>query len=261
MAAKQRGFSLIELILALVIAGIVAAGLMVWIARPLHALEDSHQRAAAVAQAESVASRLAAELPNALPNSVRVACSGRCLEFIPVLDSGDYRTATPGDRLDLATPDDRFDVLMPLLAAPQAGQQVVIANLNALSGGSFSAYSQDANNNRSSIVAGTTAAQIRIAPKQFPAPSPTQRFYIVEAPVSYLCQPAATGGVIRRYAGYAIQAAQPVDTSLGDVLAGGMLDCSFATAAANLVTLRLTVGNAEAEPVSYFLQTGLRHVP
>jgi hypothetical protein len=66
---------------------------------------------------------------------------------------------------------------------------------------------------------------------------------------------------MRRYAGYAIQAAQPVDTSLGDVLAGGMLDCSFATAAANLVTLRLTVGNAEAEPVSYFLQTGLRHVP
>jgi MSHA biogenesis protein MshO len=261
MPTWQRGFSLIELLLALAITGIVTAGLMVWITRPLQALENSHQGAAAVAQAESIASRLAAELPDALPNSVRVACGGRCLEFLPVLDAGDYRAATPGDILDLALPDDRFDVLMPLPAAPAAGQQVVIANLNALPGGSASAYSQDANSNRASIVAGTTAARIRIAPKQFPAPSPTQRFYIVDTPVSYLCQPDPNGGAMRRYSGYAIQAAQPVDTSLGDVLAGGLVDCSFGLTAPNLVTLRLSVGDGEVEPVAYFVQTALRYVP
>ncbi|MGH8195971.1 MAG: type II secretion system protein [Woeseiaceae bacterium] len=261
MPWQQRAFSLIELILALVIAGILSAGLMMWIARPLQALQESHRRAAAIGQAGNIAARVAAELPNALPNSARVACGGRCLEFLPVVDYGDYRTALPGDILDLATADNRFDVLMPLPAAPQAGQQVVIGNLNALPGGSFSAYSQDANNNRSSIVSGATGAQIRIAPKQFPAASPTQRFYIVDTPVSYLCQPAANGGAMRRYAGYAIQAAQPANTSLGDVLAAGMIDCRFGIAASNRVTLHLTVGDGQAAPLHYFMQTSLRHAP
>lgn len=257
----QRGFSLIELIVALVVAGIVTAGLTLWMARPLQALQESQQRAAAIDQAERVGARLAAELPNALPNSVRIACGGHCLEFLPVVDFGDYRTATPGDTLDPATADDRFDVLMPLPAAPQSGQQVVIDNLNALPTGSFSAYSQDANNNRSGIVAGSTAAQVRIAPKQFPAPSPTQRFFIVDTPVSYLCQPAANGGSMRRYAGYAIQAAQPGNTSLGDVLAGGMIDCRFDLVSPNIVSFRLTVGDGQLDPLVFFSQTSLRHAP
>ncbi|MEX2126377.1 MAG: type II secretion system protein [Woeseia sp.] len=257
----QRGFSLIELIVALVIAGIVAAGLMLWMARPLQALQESHRQAAAVDQAERVSARLAAELPEALPNSVRIACGGRCLEFLPVIAFGDYRTAAPGDILDLALADDRFDVLMPMPAAPQNGMQVVINNQNALPSGGFSAYSEDANNNRSSIVSGSTAQQIRISPKQFPAPSPTQRFYIVETPVSYLCQPAASGGTMRRYAGYAMQSSQPVNVTLGDVLAGGVHDCEFSLAAPNLVTLRFATGDGNADPLNVLSQTSLRHAP
>jgi MSHA biogenesis protein MshO len=192
---------------------------------------------------------------------VRIACAGRCLEFLPVIAYGDYRTAAPGDILDLAAADDRFDVLMPMPAVPQSGLQIVVNNQNALPSGSFSAYSQDANNNRSSIVAGSTAQQIRMSPKQYPAPSPTQRFYVVGTPVSYLCQPAAAGGTMRRYAGYAIQASQPVNVTLGDVLAGGVTDCGFSLAAPNLVVLRLAAGDGGVEPLNVLSQTSLRHVP
>ena len=257
----QRGFSLIELIVALVIAAIVAAGLMLWMARPIQAVQESHRQAAAIDQAERITARLAAELPEALPNSVRIACGGRCLEFLPVVAYGDYRIETPGDILDFGTLDDRFDILMPMPVVPQIGMHVVINNLNALPSGSVSAYSGDANNNRSSITAGSTAYQLRVSPKQFPGPSPSQKLYVVDTPVSWLCQPAAAGGAMRRHAGYAIQAAQPANVALGDILAGGVTDCQFDLIEPNLVALRLATGGDGTASVTVLSQVSLRHAP
>ena len=249
-----RGFSVIELIAALAVTGIIAMGLMLWMSRPLLALQEAHARAAAIDQAERVTAGLHRELPAALPNSPRIACGGRCLEFIPVVDYGDYRIEVPGDFLEFAAADDRFDVLTPLDNAPANGLQVVINNQDGSSSGSQSAYSADSINNRASIVAGTTGAQIRTTPKQFPAPSPTQRFFVVDGPVSYLCAPAASGGSLRRQGNYAIQPAQPTDTSLGDRLAGGVLACEFSLPQPDLVTLRLTVGGGSSEPVHFITQ-------
>lgn len=259
--SRQQGFSVIELIAALAVSAVFAAGLMLWMSRPLTALNESHQRAAAADQAERIATWLADELPEALPNSARVACSGRCLEFIPVVGYGDYRAATPGDILDLTAADDQFDVLKALPATPQSGQQIVVNNQNALPTGSLSAYSADANNNRSTVVAGASTTQIQMASKQFPAPSPTQRFYLVGSPVAYLCQPAAGGGTMRRYTGYTIQSAQPTNTSLGDLLAGGMIDCQFSLTSPDLVSLRLTAGDGAVDPVDFLAQFRLRHEP
>jgi len=261
LALGQRGFSVIELIAALAVSAVVATGLMLWMSRPLAALNESHQRAAAADQAERIATWLADELPEALPNSARVACGGRCLEFIPVLGYGDYRAATPGDILDLATTDSQFDVLKALPATPQTGLQIVINNQNALSTGTMSAYSGDSNNNRGTVVAGASTTLIQMAPKQFPAPSPTQRFYLIGSPVSYLCQPASGGGTMRRYAGYTIQAAQPTNVSLGDLLAGGMIDCQFSLTSPDLVSLRVTAGDGAADPVDFLAQFRLRHEP
>ena len=260
-AFRQRGFSVIELIAALAVSAVVTTGLMLWMSRPLAALNESHQRAAASDQAERIVAWLAEEVPEALPNSARVACSGRCLEFIPVVGLGDYRATAPGDILDLTAADDQFDVLKALPATPQSGLGIVINNQNALSTGSLSAYSADANNNRSTIVAGASVTQIRMTPKQFPSPSPTQRFYLIGSPVSYLCQPAAGGGTIRRYTGYAMQSAQPANVNLGDLLAEGITDCQFSLTSPDLVSLRLTAGDGTVDPVDYLAQFRLRHEP
>ncbi len=260
-ASRQRGFSVIELIAALAVAAVITTGLLLWMSRPLAALNESHQRAAASDQAERIVAWLADEVPEALPNSARVACGGRCLEFIPVVSFGGYRAAAPGDILDLTAADDQFDILKALPATPQSGLQIVINNLNALSAGSFSAYSADPNNNRSTIVAGTSVTQIRMAAKQFPSPSPTQRFYLVGSPVSYLCQPAAGGGTIRRYTGYAIQSAQPTNANLGDLLAEGIADCRFGLTSPDLVSVRLTAVDGTIDPVSFLAQFRLRHEP
>ena len=260
-ASRQRGFSVIELIAALAVSAVVTTGLMLWMSRPLAALNESHQRAAATDQAERIVAWLADDLPEALPNSARVACGGRCLEFIPVVGFGDYRAAVPGDILDLTAADDQFDVLKALPGIPQSGLQIVINNQNALAVGSFSAYSADPNNNRSTIVAGASATQIRMTPKQFPSPSPTQRFYLIGSPVSYLCQPAAGGGTIRRYTGYAVQSAQPTNASLGDLLAEGVTDCRFSLTSPDLVSVRLRAGDGTVDPVDFLAQIRLRHEP
>jgi MSHA biogenesis protein MshO len=255
------GFSMIELIAALAVTGVLAAGLTLWMSRPLEALRESHGRAAALDQASRVAAMLQRELPEALPNSVRIACAGRCLEFIPAIAYGDYRTAAPGDVLQFGAADDRFDVLKPLGVVPQPGMQVVVNNQNALPAGSGSAYSNAGNNNRTAVVAGASAAQVRMNAKQFPAPSPSQRFFLITTPVSYLCAPQASGGALRRRANYAIQSAQPVNTTQGDLLGGDITDCAFNLDPSGLVTLRLAVASDAGDPVSYMAQVRLPHRP
>ena len=251
----QLGFSLIELVLALLVTAIVLGGLLLWFTRPLEALVAAHASAGAADTAERALARFAADVANALPNSVRVACAGRCLELLSVVDAADYRAETPGNPLAFGGVDDTFDVLMPLASAPAAGSHVVINNLDASAGGSTSAYSADAASNRATVAAGTTSAQIRIQPKQFPAPSPTQRFYVVGGPVSYMCAPSATGGTLRRLAGYAIQAAQPTGTTLGDGLAEDVVACRFDAVDPRLVSVELSVGASASDAVQLFAQT------
>lgn len=260
-ARCQAGFTMIELVLALVITALLLVGLLPFFSRPLEAMIAGGEAAAASENAERALTRLAAELPTALPNSVRIACGGQCLEFIPVIAQADYRAQTPGDRLDFTAADDRFDVLMPLAVAPAAGLGLVINNLSAAGAGPSSAYSADAVSNRGVITAGTTAALIRFTSKLFPAPSPTQRFFVVATPVSYLCAPSVNGGTLRRYAGYAIQAAQPVNTAQGDLLASDVTDCAFTLNDARLVTARVAAGTGAAGPVTLLDQFRLVNEP
>ncbi len=258
---RQSGFTMIELIIALVLTSLILVGLLPFFARPLEAMIAGNETAEVTAHAERALARLAAELPTALPNSVRIACGGQCLEFIPVIDQADYRAQAPGETLSFTGTDDRFDVLMPLASVPATGLGVVINNLDAGAVGSTSAYSADAINNRGIVTAGTTASRIRIASKLYPAPSPRQRFFIVGTPVSYLCAPAANGGTLRRYAGYPIQANQPVNTGLGDLLASDMTDCRFTLNDARLVGVRLVVSDGTIDPVTLFDEFRLVNEP
>jgi MSHA biogenesis protein MshO len=257
----QSGFSMIELIVAHVATSLLFVALLPFFARPLRRWWSAIARARSRSTQSAAFARLGQELPTALPNSVRIACSGACLEFIPVVDQADYRALTPGDKLDFAAADDRFDVLMPLAAAPATGLEIVINNQSSASAGSSSAYSADSISDRGTIVAGTTASQIRFTSKLFPAPSARQRFFVVGTPVSYLCAPAANGGTLRRYAGYATQTAQPTNTALGDLLASGIVDCRFTLNDSRLVTVRLVAGDGSIDSVPMLDEFRLVNLP
>ena len=74
------------------------------------------------------------------------------------------------------------------------------------------------------------------ASHRFRFASPARRFYLVDSPVTYLCNPAS--GELTRYSGYAIAQTQPVDPALAPL----------AAASASLATRRVAACNFQYQP-------------
>jgi MSHA biogenesis protein MshO len=277
LRSRQRGLTLIEAVMVIMLTGVVAAMVGVFIRAPINGYVDQARRAELSDTADAALRRIARELQRALPNSVRVDASGRVLEFIPVLDGGRYRAAPDnsgaGDFLDFSSPTDgSFAVIGPGVSVP-AGAQLVVYNLGLPGADVYGGTSRRA---LTSTGTGLAALSYTVGGTQFPFASPSSRFQVVATPVTILCAPAAGGGgTLRRYGGYAIQAAQPtsaaaapLSTASGSnnaLLAGSVESCTFgydagASARAGLVTLQLRL-TAGGESVTLLHQVHVENSP
>jgi MSHA biogenesis protein MshO len=264
------GFSLIEFIVVIAIVGILGAVVAVFMANPVRAYLDAVRRSELTDSADTALIRIARDVRLALPNSVRVSQNGGIwyLEYLPLHDGGRYRAeptgAGAGDPLDFSSgSDDRFDVLGPPVSA-QAGDFVVIYNLGLDAG--TDAY--QGGNRRDYAGATGSVAQVQFSAtgSPFPHEAPGRRFFLAGGPVTYVCDPATQ--TLRRYAGYAIQAAQPVAVAAAplagagsQLLADRVLDCRFdyqAGAAQRLgqLMLWLRLGDNQ-ESVSLYREVGV----
>lgn len=259
LALRQHGFTLIEAVMVIALTGIVGAMVAVFIRQPINAYVDTARRAEMSDEADGALRRIARELQSALPNSVRVNAAGNRLEFLPVRSAGRYRAAPSaagvGDFLDFSSSTDAsFEVLGPPVSA-LAGDQLVVYNLGLTGADAYAGTSRRALSNTGPSLSTVTYA---VGATQFPYASPNHRFHIVSRPVTYACTPLAGGaGSLRRYSGYAIQAAQPANTGAGSLLgnlsgannallSGSVAACSFSyntTGSAHkaVLTLRLTL--------------------
>ncbi len=219
----QQGFSLVELVIVIVISGILATGLSNFIVQSVEGYTDLARRATAVGAADNALRRLARDVHNALPNSIRV--NGNALEMINVVAGGRYRDdpppgSDPSKLLQFNTADTDFNLLGQFdnITRPfvSSGQRLVIYNVGVPGA---SVYDPSGTSTPIITPIGTTISiaadsslptagaedHITLSPGfQFSYTSPTQRIYLVDTPISYLCG----GGNLYRYSGYPISSSQ-----------------------------------------------------
>jgi MSHA biogenesis protein MshO len=212
---RGSGFTLVELIVVIVIIGIVAAVVGLFIGSPIRGFLDQSRRAALTDAADLALLRMARDLRVALPNSVRSSSDGHAIELLRTLDGDRYRAEPPGvedDRLTPGTADSAFDTLSPLGGSggiPPGARLAVYPLGEAGSQPYVDAVltPQGMNITRGEVLVGGTAeSRITLgSPHTFPLDSPSRRIFLVEGPVSYLC----ADGLLLRYADYPLQSSQP----------------------------------------------------
>ncbi|WP_323141380.1 type II secretion system protein [Massilia phyllosphaerae] len=238
---RTGGFTLIEAIVVIVVLGILAGIVAVFVRAPILSYRDAVDRAEMTDQADLTLRRIARDIRLALPNSVRVL-NGSTLEFLQTRSGGRYLSVEDGVPTRPAL-DDPAQTAFTVLAPPDsfgqvvAGDRVAVYNLgvaqaDAYTGGNTGVV-------QAVPATATDAALGRIATVQLNAnpfaaadpalPSPTRSFHVVSGPVSFYCQDAGDGTqTLMRAWGYAISATQSAVPSGGQraIVAARLTNCN-----------------------------------
>ena len=221
----QRGVTLIELIVTIVVGSIVVAFMAMFIVTPMQVYSAQTRRAELVDAADSALRLMGRDLRASLPNSVRVTSSGSvsALELLATTDGARYRDSGPLSNaaleLDFTAADGAFATTVPFtqLTLPWSASTSYLAIYNVGVPGA-NAYEM-ANvitpaGTTISITAGSAANEnlVTLSPAfRFAYGSPGRRVYLVNGAVTYLCDTVA--GTLRRYSGYTISSTQPASAA------------------------------------------------
>jgi len=292
--ARSAGVTLIELAITIALVGILAAIIVQFVA-PVRSYIDSSRRAALADTADTALRRIGRDVRLALPNSVRVTASGGVtyLEFLLVRTGGRYRYeagtgtdcggTTADDALSFSASDTCFTSIgnVPNSADVTTSDYVVVFNLPPGTDKADAyqttcgAACNKAQITTQPLAAGTGGHRIDFTGgNTFTYESPGRRFFIIEGPVTYACDPNATPpyGSLTRYSGYAIAATQPTPPGVaGALLASGVTACAVtydsgvATSGAGLLTMSLKLSmqdsRGDTENVVLYHTVHVNNVP
>lgn len=278
---RRAGFTLIEMIVAMVLLSIIVGMVAVFIRAPVEGYADTLDRAELVDIGDTTLRRMARDIRLALPNSVRVSGDGRTIEMLVTRTGGRYLSSDDGaptsipvlDFLDASATS--FTFLGDVPTGKQAilpGDRIVVFNL----GPGFGAADAYTGGNSAVVTAVDGGSQlITMASNPFaaqfpPMSSPSSRFHVVIGPVMYQCTPGAGGaGTLKRSSGYAINPVLATPSGGVTALAANRVtDCSFqyvalGTTRSALVVLGLTLQGARGSdgPLTLRHQVNVDNTP
>ncbi len=274
---RSYGFTLIEAVLTMIVLGIMAATVMLFLSGPVTGYMQAKQRAALVASAHTALAQMVRDTRSALPNSIRTTQQAGvdALELIPIVAGGRYRAGPGGsytantDILQFNQADADFNIeghlAVPAYPSSSSNDRLVVYNVGVAGANAYS-------NSHVITPAGDTITITNLGSEdhvqlsqafQFAYRSPGQRIYLVGQPVSWLCDPAS--GTLRRDSGYPIRPTQPVNATRGNLAATRVSACQFqyhpgTSSRSALLSLALTLSN-QGEQVTLLEQVHIFNVP
>jgi len=186
----NRGFTLTEMIVVIVVLGIVGGILAGFIYQATRAYEDTKRRTELVARARTAMDRLASEVLHAVPNSIQVLAGGTGIEFVTAAFGGRLVHATEdfGNRFKRANrrflPNvTRHELYSVGTGKPAtSGAPLVIANgspSDLISGATWAALSDIVPANQPQD--GTTEGQVlQFSNKRFPYDTPSRHYQVID---------------------------------------------------------------------------------
>lgn len=287
--------TLIELVVAIVLVGIIVAAVAFFL-NPVRQSTDLALRAELTDIADNALQRIGRDVKLALPNSIRIDATSVpgtvFLEFLAVRTAGRYRaegggptivgencaddgSGVPGsDQLLFDAPETCFTTLGKLSGTVLANDRLVLNNYGSADQNAY----QIAGIRNWVAVAGVDTSHADRDRVEFAAvtfrralhDSPGRRFFVISGPVTYRCDMAA--GTITRHDGYGIQENQPTAVGAGALIAEHVLaatGCSFSYANVGpqlgLLTMRITLQRAmfggASETVSLYHAVHVNNTP
>jgi MSHA biogenesis protein MshO len=295
----NKGYTLIELIITIMLTAIIFSVVGIFLAKPIQVYVDIAKRAELVDIADLALRRIERDIHQSLPNSIRVkSVNGKqAIEMVNTVAGMRYRIMSPGSDtaiLNFSAADTAFNVFGQFPAALLGNNNYRLVIYNT---GDNGISSDDP-------IAGTNvyATNVAIGPNppagthvitpvativalsnigneghidlnpgfQFALASPQQRLYLVDSPVSYICDPTST--TLTRFNGYTITSVQPVDTTIAPLnsaqshlIANKITACSLqyqpgTSQRGGIVTIELTVTNGP-EQIRLLQQVHVDNVP
>lgn len=228
--SRSRGFTLIELVVAITIGSILLGIIAMTTTAPVDRYLEQSRRGDAMSTVDRVVARMTDDLQHALPNSVRRGrfANTDVFQMLDVDDIVYYQPApVTGDtnvtlRFDGGTAD-RFDAYGLFTRTPT---WLVVNNLGVPGSDAYApAYRAWTTVN----AAGNYNAKATTLPAgfAFAVPSPTNRMFAVRQPITYVCD--RTAGTLTRYAAHSIAANIPVDAFDAQLNSAGTTTTLMAT--------------------------------
>ncbi|MBB2496793.1 prepilin-type N-terminal cleavage/methylation domain-containing protein [Aquipseudomonas ullengensis] len=268
---RQAGFTLVELVMVIALAGLVAVMVSAVMSNPLQSFVDQSRRAELVDKASVALNRMARDVHLAVPNSLTVGSSQ--IQMLSIAAAGRYRANQPdgvGPRLDppqctQSVGDCSIEILSPITPASSNTAHWLIIYNTDISELNAAAAPSVISPKVFTWAAGSLSASLQGF--RFKYASPQHRFYLASDVVGYRCAGAgmdAEGngtGKLWRGISANLDGSSPVESLVVDSVSG----CTFTYAPgtntrSGLVTLRLTLSQND-EPITLLQQVHVDNAP